>query len=141
MTPEQVLEKVQKDIPEDSSLEKALTTFINLFFSIEVKGCSKKNDGDMLLFQWDGFNGSQNTISINLTRQFMHYDENGDYEYMEHLQMDFNLIPDNDEFASGNFWCETDNPEEFMNQVVSSDIFQKASKFQTSSIQFNLFEV
>lgn len=54
MSPNQVLDDLKSKIPVSTNLRDALVIFMKHFDETKVEGCSKTDDGDMLLFEWGG---------------------------------------------------------------------------------------
>jgi hypothetical protein len=141
MTPHQVFDDLKSKIPLGMNLKEALVTFIKHFADTEIEGCSKANDGDMLLFQWGGPYSWDSYFSINLTRQFSHENEDGEYLGMQQLQMNCRYDADAVSTESGNEWFDGTDIESFTNRVLSSEAVAAVGGLEMRSLDFELDDV
>ncbi len=138
MTPDQVLDILKQKIPAGTNLKEALSTFIRHFDEIEVEGCNKADDGDMLLFQWGGPYSWDSNFSINLTRQFSHKSTDGEYLSMQQLQMNCRYDPENIAEESGDEWFDGSDIESFTKRILSSKAVAAVNSLEMRSLDFSL---
>ncbi len=141
MTPHQVFEDIKSKITVGTSLRDALIIFMRHFDDTEVEGCNKADDGDMLLFQWGGPYSWDPYFSINLTRQFSHENEEGEYIGMEQMQMDCRYEAKGISIESGNEWFDGSDIESFIQQVLASNAVAVVSNLEMKSLDFDLNDV
>ena len=142
MKAQEVLKDLQSKIDNTTKLESALSIFIDHYDATEVENCSKKEgDSDMVLFQWGGPYTWDNSVSINLTRQFIFSNDEGEYLGMQQLRMDCKFSPEDIEIESGNFWMEELSAELFLQKVLKSDAVNLAKGLKMQNIEFNLGDV
>ena len=142
MKPEEVLKDLQSKINNSLSLESALRIFIEYYEDTEVENCSKLDgDGDTLLCQWGGPYSWDNSVSINLTRQFIFHNAEGEYRGMQQLRMDCRFSPDDIQLESGNFWMEELSAEAFLQKVLESEAVKKTKDLKIQNIEFKLGNV
>src|SRR5471030_217071 len=141
MTPIEVLQKLENDIPPGTALVPALEKFIKFFSATQVDGCPKKTDGDMLLFQWGGPYSWNNHFSINLTRQFSFVNATGEYDGMQQLQMNCRYRKEDIAIDGGNQWLWRDEVESFLQYVLDSPCVKAAKGLRMQSLEFTLGDV
>lgn len=142
MKAQEVLKDLQSKIDNTTKLESALSIFIDHYDATEVKNCSKgEGDADMVLFQWGGPYTWDNSVSINLTRQFIFSNAEGEYLGMQQLRMDCKFSPEDIVIESGNFWMEELSAELFLQKVLKSDAVNLAKGLKMQNIEFNLGDV
>ena len=141
MSPKEILEDIQSKIPIGTSLKDALTIFVHHFETTSVDGCTKENEDDRLLFEWGGPYSWNSNFSIDLTRQFSHTDEDGEYSGMEQLHMRCNFDANEIEIAPNNAWYEGTGVQSFLQMILNSVPVTAASIINMKSIEFELHDV
>ena len=141
MTPMEVLQKLEAEIPSGTALVSALEIFIKFFSETQVDGCPKEADGDMLLFQWGGPYSWDNHVSINLTRQFAFMDATGEYDGMQQLQINCRYRKEEIRIDEGNKWLWGLEVESFLQYVLDAPCVKAAQDLQMQSFEFALGDV
>jgi hypothetical protein len=141
MTPKQALEELEKKIPAGTALKNALAEFVRFYADTQIDGCPKTSDGDMLLFEWGGPYPWDNSVSVNLTRQFSFLDEDGEYDRMEQLHMWCRYDATQVALISGNEWLHGQDTEAFLRKVLDSPCTKTVESLRMDSISFDLHDV
>mgnify|MGYP000072939348 CR=1 FL=1 len=140
MTPEESYSFIGDKITDLMGAEEAVSAFIDFYDSKQIEGCPKENEDDMLLFQYSGPSSSTPYVSINLTRQYVFY-ENGEYENMAQLRLDMEFKAKDVTLESGNFWLENMSVKEFKNKVFNSVAFQQVKDLKPMNTYVEYGEV
>ena len=135
-----VLDDIKKLIPSGSSPAVAFKLFVEHFHCVDVEGCDKGSDGDMLLFEWGGPYSWDQQVSVGLTRQFSFNDPDGDYEGMKHLRIDFKYLPEALEMDNGNKWLEG-SEEQDVQSVLGSRSFSAIENLNWLAMEIALSDV
>jgi len=138
MNANQILEELKTKIQDGIDLESALRIFINYFQTTEVDSISVDEDSDMLLFQWGGPYSWDELFSVNLTRQIVYHDANGNCQKMQQLKMNCRYSADKVQIESGNFWLKNNNLKEFKKNIFDSEVFIKVQNLKMESIDLEL---
>ncbi len=141
MTPKQALQELEKKIPSGTTLQNALAEFVKFYANTAIDGCPKISDGDMLLFEWGGPYPWDKSVSINLTRQFSFFDDDGEYDRMQQLHMRCHYDATKVALVAGNDWLHGQDTEAFLQQVLDAPCTKTVENLRMDSISFDLHDV
>ena len=125
MQPSESQSRLEKLIADSGSSLSALTAaeairFMFAFYrEVRAANCPLKENGDMLLFQWGGYDfGEGETYRYDITRQFIQSGSEGD-DGMSQLSLTVHFtVTDKLRLLKGNRWClspaEADEFEQFI---------------------------
>jgi hypothetical protein len=153
MTPQNAKAELERRIElagtpmPELTLAQGIRLMTDFYRDARADKCNLEEDGDMLLFQWGGGQGS---FECDITRQFIVSQSEGEDEdeeddsAMSQLSFTFNFAP-SPQFGgikSGNHWCYSPEAladlEAFIN---SSDVFRVAQGMRPAKVTLDYGEV
>lgn len=141
MTPHEAFEEIKKRISPGTPLTDALSKFVDFYASTAIEGCPKESDGDMLLFEWGGPYPWDESVSLNLTRQFSLTDEDGEYEQMQQLHMRCLYDASQVALAAGNEWLYGQDTDAFLQYVLNAPCTAAVKNLHMQSLDFDMHDV
>jgi len=140
MTPENAKAELEKRIEQagtpmsDLTLAEGIRLMLAFYRDVRADNCKLDEDGDMLLFQWGGGQGS---FECDITRQFIVTHSEDDEPAMSQLSFTFHFAssPQFGAIKSGNHWCYApDGLADFDTFINTSEVLRAAHAQRAANV-------